>query len=152
MLIIAPASPASPAARALMAALDAHLAALYPAAENFTELAPEEVSGGRGVFLVAQEDGAVVACGAVRFRDGTTAEVKRMWVRPESRGHGHARALLGELERWAADQGAQRLVLETGERQAEALGLYRSSGFTPIPCFGEYAASASSICMEKRLG
>jgi len=44
-----------------------------------------------------------------------------------------------------------RIVLETGERQIEALALYRSSGFVRIPAFGEYVGSPLSVCMEKRI-
>jgi hypothetical protein len=42
-------------------------------------------------------------------------------------------------------------VLETGERQHESLGLYRSAGYLPIPCYGVYAAQAISRCFEKIL-
>ena len=70
-------------------------------------------------------------------------------VDPTCRGIG--RALLTSLECWAVDAGIERLVLETGVHQTEALGLYEGSGYGRIPCFGDYAASASSICYEKRL-
>ena len=43
------------------------------------------------------------------------------------------------------------MVLETGERQTAALGLYTSLGFKRIPRFGEYENSPLSVCMEKCL-
>ena len=51
----------------------------------------------------------------------------------------------------AIELGAQRLVLETGIYQTEAIGLYRQAGFIAIDCFGEYVGSPTSICFEKRI-
>ena len=47
--------------------------------------------------------------------------------------------------------GATRLVLETGVRQPEALGLYASAGFERIELYGEYVGSELSVCMAKAL-
>ena len=52
--------------------------------------------------------------------------------------------------------GARRLgyagiVLETGDRQPEALGLYASAGYERIPCYGIYATRTLSMCFEKTL-
>ena len=44
-----------------------------------------------------------------------------------------------------------RLVLEAGDRQAEAIRFYERSGFVAIPCFGEYAEASLSRCYEKVL-
>ena len=148
---IAPESIDSPAALALIAELDDYLGALYPPEENFLALAAGDVRPGNGLFLVARLADEPVACGAVRLLSPTTAEIKRMYVRPVARGLGLARGLLQALEQEARALGARRAVLETGDRQPEALGLYRHSGYAPIPCFGEYAASPSSLCLEKQL-
>ena len=51
----------------------------------------------------------------------------------------------------AGARGATRLVLETGDRQPEALGLYDSFGFVRIACFDEYASAPNSLCYEKWL-
>jgi len=68
------------------------------------------------------------------------------------RGQGIGRALLAQLEAEAHTLGLARLVLETGTRQAEALALYRRSGFTEIPAYGEYSAShTTSVCLAKAL-
>ena len=137
-------------ARRLIAGLDAGLAAIYPAAQRFgPNLKPEHLEGGRGTFLVARDEGRAVGCGAIRRLDATTAEVKRMYVEPELRGKGVARAVLMSLETAARQMGVQRLVLETGDQQEAAIALYRGAGFTPIDCWGEYASSPTSICFEK---
>ena len=139
-------------ARRLVAALDAGLAAAYSPDQRFgPNLKPEQLAGGRGEFLVARVDGVAVACGAFRLLDRETAEVKRMYVEPGHRGLGVGRAVLGRLEEGAMAAGVRRLVLETGVHQREAIGLYRSAGYRPVECWGEYAGAVTSRCFEKRL-
>ena len=105
-----------------------------------------------GVFLVTRDDdGRAVACGGVCRFDEARADLKRMYVLPESRGTGLGRQLLELLEAEARRLGYTGIVLETGNRQPEALGLYTSAGFEPIPCYGPYAAQATSRCFEKKL-
>jgi hypothetical protein len=41
--------------------------------------------------------------------------------------------------------------LETGNEAPEALGLYTSSGYEPIPCWGPFANDPKSRCFEKPL-
>jgi len=105
-----------------------------------------------GVFLVIRDDdGRAVGCGGVTAFDEARAEVKRMYVVPEARGQGLGRRLLVELEAEARRLGYTGLVLETGDLQPEALGLYRSSGFTQMPCYPPYHTRELSLCFEKAL-
>jgi GNAT superfamily N-acetyltransferase len=105
-----------------------------------------------GVFLVIREEGGrAVACGGIARFDGARAELKRMYVVPERRGVGLGRRLLVELEAHAARLGYSGIVLETGDRQAEAVGLYESFGYERIPCYPPYDSRALSLCLEKRL-
>jgi GNAT superfamily N-acetyltransferase len=105
-----------------------------------------------GVFVVVRDgDGRAVGCGGVCRFDATRAELKRMYVRPESRGLGLGRRLLAELEEHARALGYAGIVLETGDRQPESVGLYVSAGFERIPCYPPYAERALSLCFEKRL-
>jgi putative acetyltransferase len=142
----------APVVQRLIAALNAELEERYPepGATHF-RLDPEDVSPGRGVLLVAREGDQPVGCGAVRLLAPQTAEVKRMYVVPEARGRGVARALMAALEEASRGLGALRMVLETGLRQPEAVALYRRVGFMVIPAFGEYVGSALSLCMGKEL-
>lgn len=161
-LEIAPADVTGPVAAALIDALNAELRAQYPepGATHF-RLDPEEVRPGRGIFLVARQRGQPVGCGALRrILDPELArelgpavgELKRMYVAAGARGRGIGRALLARLEAEARALGLDRLVLETGTRQAAALALYERAGFVRIPPYGEYAASSgTSICMRKAL-
>jgi GNAT superfamily N-acetyltransferase len=111
-----------------------------------------------GSFFVGYLDDEPVASGAWRRRGdvevfGTvdTAEIKRMYVVPGVRGRGLARAMLAHLERTAAEAGARAMVLETGTAQPEAITLYESSGYTPVPSFGHYAWAPENRCFGKLL-
>lgn len=142
----------SPVAQELITALNAELSSMYPepGATHF-RLDPNEVAEGKGVFLVALRDNEPLGCGAIRRIEERSGELKRMYVRPEARGLGIGRRLLLALEAEAQALGLTCLLLETGTRQLEALGLYRQAGFLEIPAYGEYTSSPLSICMAKEL-
>lgn len=110
-----------------------------------------------GRFFVGYLDGAPVATGAWRrstvraLGAEATAEVKRMYVVPAAQRRGIARRMLAHLEATAAEAGIEALVLETGIRQPEAIELYLSSGYEPIPGFGHYCGSELSRCFGRRI-
>src|SRR4051794_25022117 len=79
--------------------------------------------------VVAFEDGKAVGCGAIRELDSGDAEVKRMYVPPESRTKGVATKVLLELENWARELSFRKCVLETGLKQPEAIHLYEKNGY-----------------------
>jgi GNAT superfamily N-acetyltransferase len=152
-ITIAPAELTAAISRALIDSLNAELSGMYsePGATHF-RLDPEEVTGGRGAFLIVYHEGTPVGCGALRLLDAETAELKRMYVSPAVRGKGLGRRLVAALEAAARARGVRRLVLETGVRQAAALALYRATGFQPIALYGEYCLSPdTSICLGKEL-
>src|ERR1700747_1075725 len=91
-----------------------------------------------GVFLVVRDGDRPVACGGVCRVDEARPELKRMYVLPEARGQGLGRRVLVELEAEARRLGYDALVLETGDRQEAALGLYLSAGVERIPCYSPY--------------
>lgn len=136
-------------ARALVDALEAELAAVYPD-ESRHGYAVEKLLA-RGVkFFVVRLDGEPVGCGGVEIA-GEHAELKRMFVRPSHRGRGLSRALIERLERAAREGGARVLLLETGVHQSEALALYERSGFRKVAPFPPYFDDPVSVCMAKDL-
>ena len=142
-------SAGSPAAAKLIAALDDALSRQYPGLPvNGIDVADFEAAG--GVFAIGYVNGEPAASGAFRPWEGA-AEIKRMFVVPTQRGRGLGRRMLAFLEAEAAKRGYVRGVLETGNLQREAIGLYRAMGWTPIPIFGPYIGSPISVCFEKRL-
>ena len=74
-----------------------------------------------------------------------------MYVAQSHRGQGVSRAVLAALEHAAAGAGWTVLRLETGPLQHEAIGLYTSAGYRPIPKFGPYVDAPQSLCFERVL-
>ncbi len=147
-----------PDAAVLTAAVQQEYVRRYGEAD-LTEMHPEHFVPPAGTFVVAYLDGEPVACGGWRAKEAsaeglrdTDAELKRMFVLPQARGRGLARAVLRHLENAAAEAGRTRVVLETGTEQPEAIALYTSEGYLPIAKFGYYRDSPQSVCLGKELG
>ncbi|GAA4144430.1 GNAT family N-acetyltransferase [Phytohabitans flavus] len=104
-------------------------------------------------FLIAVDpvSGVTLGCGALRQLDGTSAEVKRMYVVPHARGTGVATAVLRALEVAAVERGWTTIRLETGTAQPDAQRFYEREGYARIPLFGVYIGSPVSICYERAL-
>jgi len=102
-------------------------------------------------YVAFTDDGEPIACGGLRGLDATHGEVKRMYADPAHRGTGAAAAVLARLEEDAAARGWTRLLLETGDRQPDAIRFYTREGYSPIPNFGHYAGVEASRCFEKIL-
>jgi putative acetyltransferase len=101
--------------------------------------------------VLAIENNQAIGCGAIKEYQSDTMEVKRMYTSPDGRKKGIATQILGELEKWAAELGYERCVLETGKRQPEAIALYLKCGYQIIPNYGQYAEMENSVCFEKKL-
>jgi GNAT superfamily N-acetyltransferase len=144
-------------AMALIAEVQAEYVARYGGPDE-TPLDPVMFDPPRGSFFVGYQGAVPVATGAWRRREDVealgswaTAEIKRMYVVPAARGRGHARSVLARLEATAREAGAEVMVLETGMRQPEAIALYESCGYLPVPGFGHYRDSPLSRHLGKRL-
>ncbi len=83
-----------------------------------------------GALLVATLDEAVVGCVALRRVDAERCEMKRMYVDDAGRGHGVGRALGEAIVEAGRAAGYREMYLDTSPKQQEAIGLYRSLGFT----------------------
>ena len=84
-----------------------------------------------GAFLVARLPALPPPVGGVGLRrlGPWHGEVKRLWVDPDWRARGVARALMDALEDTARQLGLRTLELSTGFPQPEAVALYQSSGW-----------------------
>lgn len=123
-----------------------------------TPFTAEEFAPPNGGFLVGYLDGRPVAMGGWRFPPYAApagaerpAEIKRMYVADAARGHGFGRLLLTALEDDARAAGADWMVLETGEPQVAAVGLYRGNGYADITPYGFYADEPEVVSLGKRL-
>jgi GNAT superfamily N-acetyltransferase len=99
--------------------------------------------GGRLLLARAGED--AVGVGALKPVDGTTAEIKRMYVRPQARGRGVGRALLQRLVDDARSEGYRTARLESLRFMTEAHAMYRSFGFVDTAIFDGSEAAMSGL-------
>ncbi len=125
----------TPASLALQRAYFADIASRYPgwSPDLIPSADPAEVAHPVGAWVVAYRGGEAVGCGGVKRLDGCAGELKRIYVTPAVRGLGVGRRLLDELEAQARALGYERMRLDTGDRQPEALGLFTDAGYRPIP-------------------
>lgn len=100
---------------------------------------PAEVTPPHGDFMLVSEvaTGEVVGFGAVRVLEAGVVEIKRMWLKPDVRGRGLGRFLLGHLENRARALGGRRVLLGVNDSLVEACGLYIASGYEPVDRFEE---------------
>jgi putative acetyltransferase len=141
-----------PDAVALRTAQRAEIAARYDTQDS--EPGPAPTAEDIVVFLVAYDDDEVtpIGCGALRPIDRHHGEIKRMFVVPERRGSGAATFILRSLENYAREPlGWDRLLLETGDQQPDAIRFYEREGYARVPNFGHYTDSPYSLCYERRL-
>jgi GNAT superfamily N-acetyltransferase len=145
------ADAAAPPAADLVGAMVAEMVPLYgkidvPHAPSAT---PADMSPPGGAFLVGYEDGEPICGGGIKQLPDGACEIKRMYVVPEARGRGVAKALLVALEDEARALGYTVARLDTGPRQPHAERLYREAGYADIGNFN--ANPFASFWGEKRL-
>ncbi len=171
-ILIEPADPLGPAAAELVQQMVAEIPPRY--GEVLDEAAAAERAGAvlaanaaflgeRSVFLLAVAGEQAIGCGGIQpiaveddqetgpLTGPFTGEVKRMYVVKNWRRRGVGAAILAALEERARLLGYRRLVLETGNRQPEAVALYTAGGWLRIAPFGPYVDDPTSVCFEKRL-
>ena len=112
---------------------------------------PAEFRPPQGLFLAAEVAGEPVGSGAWRAMGAGIAEIKRVYVVPAFRRRGLAQLIVDVLERSAAQAGHRSVVLNTGGRQPEALGLYAQLGYGPVAGYGVYACAPDAVFLGKDL-
>ncbi len=123
--------------------LDAELLALH------TLYAPPN-----GRMLIAEDSDEILGGVAYRHVDDDTCEMKRLFVRTTANGRGLGRKLCEALMQQAARDGYIRMRLDTMQDVVEAIGLYRTLGFTDCAPFVEYPERMQPMMlfMERDLG
>ncbi|MDV9193624.1 GNAT family N-acetyltransferase, partial [Streptomyces sp. SR27] len=81
-------------------------------------------------------------------REGRAPEIKRLWVMPEARRKGLAKALMAEALRRAAASGAPAVRLTVWSWRDEPLALYRGLGFATVDPWDD---RPDLLCLEKPL-
>jgi len=122
--------------------------------QNFDkELAelPGEYAPPAGRLLLAEFEGQLAACVALHGLDSGICEMKRLYLRPQFRGHGLGRVLAERIIAEARQIGYQRMRLDTVEPvMKDAVAMYRKLRFREI---APYCANpmAGAIYMELEL-
>jgi GNAT superfamily N-acetyltransferase len=139
--------------RGLVGAMEAEMAELYDGLDlnrpDMPRAHPEDFAPPGGAFLIGWRDGEAVCCGGVKRLPDGAAEIKRMYVRPDARRQGVARALLAALEAKARELGYDTVRLDTGPRQPHAQAMYLAAGFRRIANFN--ANPVATFFAEKDL-
>ena len=152
MITIEPEDPRAPEAQELLSRFIEEVRRRYdepPADVGYFD--PQLASVPKSVFLLVRSDGKPIGCGALVPMGEELAEIKRMFVVPEERGHGIAKKILEALERFARDFGYEAIRLETGVKQPESIALYAKSGFYRVLNFAPFEDDVTAVCFEKRL-
>lgn len=133
-------------AATMVDAMVAEMAELYDGldlnAPGMPKAGPAELGPPGGVYLVGYRDGAPVCGGGLKRLSDGTCEIKRMYVVPEARRTGAARALLSALEDVARELGYRIARLDTGARQPHAQAFYEASGYHGVENFNDNPAAA----------
>lgn len=103
--------------------------------QNLTDTSAFEPPHGR--LLLAIGDSGTVGVGCLKPIRDDTAEIKRMYVRPDMRGAGLGRRVLSELLDAAREVGYRHVLLDSVQFMHAAHGLYRSMGFVKIEPYPE---------------
>ena len=96
-------------------------------------------------WAVEDERGRVCACVAVDFPEPGTAELHRLYVRPDQRGRGLGTLLVRQAEAHARGKGASRLILWSDTRFTTAHRLYTRLGYRQMPEPRELADISKSV-------
>jgi len=105
-----------------------------------------------GRLFVATVDGQVAGCIGLREMEPGVCEMKRLYVRPQFRGHQLGRVLIHRLLDEARAIGYGRMQLDTIPGQMDrAIALYREFGFTEITPREDLHPVPGTIWMAKDL-
>lgn len=129
-------------AASLLDAMRAEMAAIYDGLNiddsSMPKAGVDELGPPGGIFMVGfDENEQPVCCGGIKRLPDGACEIKRMYVVPEARDRGVARALLEALENKARELGYLITRLDTGPRQPKAERMYRNAGYRPIHNFND---------------
>lgn len=91
----------------------------------------------RGRLLLARDAGELVGMAFLKPIREDACKVKRLYVRPDQRGRGLGKTMLGQLIDAAREIGYARILLDSATYMSDAHALYRSMGFEDIDFYPE---------------
>jgi putative acetyltransferase len=112
---------------------------------------PGDYAPPNGRLLLAEFEGQPAGCGALHPLDEGNCEIKRLYVRPQFRGHHIGRLLTERLIAEARTIGYRVMRLDTiADKMTEAVALYQRLGFREIAPYRENPIP-SALYMELTL-
>ncbi len=93
---------------------------------------PGKYAAPYGEILLAEFDGKMAGCVAVRAIKGDICEMKRLYVKDEFRGLSIGKKLAEEIIKKAKQLNYKKMQLDTLERLQAAMGIYQQLGFKKI--------------------
>ena len=109
-----------------------------------------EYNAPTGALLLAFDDEKAIACAGIRKIDGTTAELKRMFVDPTYRGLQLGQQILQQALNETKQLGYKYIRLDTVPHMQAAIKLYKAAGFYDIEPY-RFNPIEGAIYMEKEL-
>jgi GNAT superfamily N-acetyltransferase len=91
-----------------------------------------QYGGTRGGFWAAEVDAVLVGTIALRAKEDRVCELKRFYVRSDSRGLGIGQLLYAHAEAFARTAGYQKIWLDSSRRFTQARRLYERNGFVLV--------------------
>jgi GNAT superfamily N-acetyltransferase len=118
--------------------------------EDAEKFAREYFGEGAGIWL-AVEDGKMLGCIALRAlpQIESAGEVKRLYVKPDARGHGVAELLLRALEKYAREFRYRWLYLDSKDDLTAAIRFYQKHGYEACERYNENPQA--TVFMRKAL-
>lgn len=104
-----------------------------------------------GRLFLVRCDGKDAGCVAIRKLEDGVCELKRVYLRPEYRGHGVGRAMMERIIDEARAEGYTLMRLDTTPYLDAAYALYEKLGFYVIPKYYFTNPVEEAIYMEKQL-
>ena len=115
------------------------------------DIAPEIYQLPKSVFLVAEQDSAIVGSGAILSVSETVCEVMRMYSSIAIRRQGVARSILADLVAFAQSTGYSEVRLTSNKALLASHRLYESAGFS-IAAPWDASAERYAYFYARRLG
>jgi putative acetyltransferase len=100
-------------------------------AETDTQLLglPASYEAEGGAFFVAEDGGVITGTAGVVVVEPGVFELRKMYLRPSTRGHGVGQALFDRCLGFVRAEHAKRLTLDTTEQMTAAIRFYEKNGF-----------------------
>ena len=96
-----------------------------------------------GRLYLAYWDGQLAGCIGLRKLDEKRGELKRLYVRPDFRGHQIGEQLIRQILADAHEIGYRQVLLDTLPFLRSAICLYRKIGFREIGCYNDSPVEAT---------